>query len=83
MSSKETIDTLYKINRKLSLNNRKFSNQSSAMLDAIKQSLILIHDHKCAARNEFEELLAKISGALTLSVTKSINYSKDYTIEDR
>jgi len=83
MSTKETIDALYKLNKKLTSNNRKFSNQSSAMLDAIKQSLIMIHDHKCTTRNEFEELLGKISGALTLSVTKSINYSKDYSVEDR
>jgi two-component sensor histidine kinase len=83
MNTKDTIDKLYKLNLKLTKNNKKFSNQSNAMLQGIKESLIMIHEHKCTTRNDFEELLQKISGALTLSITKSINYGTDFDPNNR
>lgn len=83
MSTKDTIDKLYKLNLKLTKSNKKFSNQSQAMLQGIKESLILINEHKCTTRNDFEQLLEKVSVALTLSITKSINYGTDFDPNNR
>lgn len=79
----EYILELEKHNRHLGENNRKFYNQSQAMLSAIGKVIEMVSENRPTTREGYDQLFDKIIEELRLSIVRSLNYGKNYTIDDR
>lgn len=83
MEVKGHIEALLACNESLNDVNRKLSNQSDAMLKGISEVIKIIDSSNASTKAEYEELMQDILNSLKLTITRSINYTKQFNIEDR